>query len=84
MYCSLQWSELEALVQITIKTVIALFLSRRSTFHKILYWPCDTAEEKAIARSSVLSLYNYMSDSNFLLTFLMDEDKILYEGIPLQ
>jgi len=29
-------------------------------------------------------LYNYMSDSNFFRTFLMDEDKTLYEDMPLQ
>lgn len=29
-------------------------------------------------------LCNYMSDSNFFLTFLMDNGKILYEGIPLK
>lgn len=29
-------------------------------------------------------LCNYMSDSNFFLTFLMDNGKILYEGTPLK
>lgn len=78
-----QWNELEALVQNTeIKTVIAPF-PWQSIFHKILYWPHDTAE-KAITRSSeFLGYTTTWVTAIFFLTFLMDEDRILYEGIPL-